>query len=101
MIYSRRLTQLPQLLNRFRGFLRRAGVMCPDGEAPPVAADEVGVEVSRAQVVDRLVLARVQQILDGQPAAVVAAQQVPRPQLSAGHPAPAAHPEGVLPRRAD
>jgi hypothetical protein len=52
--------------------------MRPDAEAPPFIADEVGMIVGDAAVVDGLVLAGVEALLHGDGVAIPCAEQVAR-----------------------
>src|SRR5581483_7265493 len=78
-----------------------AGIMCPDAEPPLGAADEVSMIIRHPQVVDGLVLAGIQQILDRHPLAVVAQEPVAGRHLAGTHPALVIHEERVLRRGAD
>src|SRR5437588_34911 len=77
-------------------------VMRPYRETPFTTANEVGMIICHPQVVNRLPLASVEQILDPHPLAVVAEEHItnlepaPRNEVALAH-----HEERVLRRRAD
>jgi len=68
----------------------------PDGEAPRVGADEVGVGVRDAEVVDRREQARVGERFDGKPRTVERRELVAGLQLAGRRPAAVADVERVL-----
>jgi len=67
------------------GTPRPTAIMRPDGEAPLLVADEVGVVLRHAAVVHDLRAARVAHALDGQPPPVVRPQRIAHPQLPRCH----------------
>src|SRR5262249_54443998 len=72
------------------------GVMCPNAELPLPASHEVRVVVGHSHVVDRLVFASFEPILDRHPLPIVARQQVADLQLARGYPTFPQHIERVL-----
>ncbi len=77
--------------------------MRPDGEAPTGVADEVGMVIRDAEVVNRLDLSRRQQFDDRQPVAVRVEELVADGEITGRGPCPAlvlgaSDPEGMLGR---
>src|SRR4051812_25811653 len=76
--------------------------MCPDGEAPFLATDEIRMEVRYPEIVNGLFAAAILDRFDLMPVAIVADQHVAYPHLHGGQPAHAVeHPEGMLARCLD
>jgi len=73
----------------------------PNAEAPVPASHEVGVVVGDAEIVDDREVAGVEEVVQGEPAAVVSGQQVADFKLAGGGPASLADVEGVFGRGLD
>jgi hypothetical protein len=74
--------------------------MHPNAESPQAAADEVGVVVGDAEVIDGVGFARIEQVFDRQPLAVFAGKQIADFQFACGGPAFVFDIERVFGRRA-
>ena len=72
------------------------GVMRPDCESPLMAADEVGVEARDANIVQRLRLTSVEQVIHTHPCPVLAEHQIADLQLVTGQPTLPGHEERVF-----
>jgi len=75
--------------------------MCPDGDGPLVGADEVGVGVRDAEVVDGCEQVRVGERFDGKPRTVERRELVAGLQLAGRRPAAVADVERMLCRGRD
>ncbi len=81
--------------------VQRVRIMRPQRERPRVRPDEVGMELGDAEVVDGLVFAGVEEVVDGGPLAVVAEQAVAGLEVAGSRPSLIVEPEGMLGRGLD
>src|SRR5438128_8036109 len=87
--------------SEFAKFTNLVDIVRPYAECPLVSADEVSMEITYAQVVNRGYLPTIGHAFDPDPAAIVRAQQVADPQESSRNPSAIAYEKGVLGCRAD
>src|SRR5207237_10912990 len=95
-VFLKRINAPSTLRRGAEATLHNASIVRPDGEGPLMAADEVGVEVGHAQVVDALALPRGRHSLHDDLRTLRRQEPVALHQLLCREPSLAHYPEWVL-----